>query len=364
MSNTRKTVMAGLTPGQKKNRRQVANWLYLVVSLLLVSLLVGGITRLTDSGLSITEWKPLVGIIPPIGEAQWLEEFAKYQQIAQYKHLKYGMTPGEYKFIFWWEWGHRLLTRIVLVIFTALPLMFFWITGKLERQVKWRLLGTLALGGLQGGVGWWMVSSGVGDSDLLYVSSYRLALHLILACLLIVSGLTLARRLESCQTPPASHGAHVFAGWLIFLILVQIYLGALVAGIRAGSDFNTWPLMNEAWIPAGLFDLQPWWHNFFENTMTVQFVHRSFAWFLIVITAVHAFWLQRRFPGTAHVFRAMLLLVLMLLQAMIGVATLLLAVPLNWGVFHQGFALVVLCYAVIHWVSCKGTLPVPSESKH
>lgn len=345
-----------LTLKQIKDRRLVRRWLYLVFLVLIAIVLVGGATRMTGSGLSITEWKPVHGIIPPIGEVEWQEEFDKYQQIAQYQQVNQGMSLEQFKYIFWWEWGHRFLARFVGIL-VAIPLVLFWVTGRLEASVKWRLVGILLLGGIQGAIGWWMVSSGIGDSKLTNVSQYRLAIHLTTACIIVIAVFALARSLAEYSEKPASRSIQRFAGWLVFLVLFQIYLGALVAGLHAGKVYNTWPLMDGRLIPDGLLNLQPVWLNLFENAMTVQFVHRCFAYILLIVAIIHALKVEKMLPGTTHSRRAMVLLFLIVLQAVFGVITLLTEVPIEWGLIHQGFALVVMCFAVAHWIGTKGALP-------
>jgi len=356
VTNSASPYAGELTDWQIASRRLVRNWLYLVLLLLVAIVLVGGATRMTGSGLSITEWKPVHGIIPPLGQAQWQEEFEKYQQIAQYRQVNSTMTVAEFKNIFWWEWVHRLLARTVGFV-VALPLVFFWVTGRLEKTVKWRLVGILMLGGLQGAIGWWMVASGLGNSPLTSVSQYRLAIHLVTACIIMIAVLALARGLAEYTGKPAPRSIQRIAGWLVVLVLFQIYLGALVAGLHAGRVYNSWPLMDGRFIPDGLLLLQPVWANLFENVMTVQFVHRCFAYFLLVVAAVHALKVDKIMPQTTHARRAMLLLLLVVAQGVIGIVTLLLAAPIFWGLVHQAFALVVLSFAVAHWVGTKGALP-------
>nr|HMQ58547.1 COX15/CtaA family protein [Rhizobiaceae bacterium] len=240
------------------NRLAVRMWLYVVVLALLALVLVGGATRLTDSGLSITEWKPIHGVVPPLNEAEWEEELAKYRLIPEYQQINKGMSLDEFKRIFWWEWAHRLLARGIGVIF-AIPLIWFWATGRLERALKPRLTAILALGGLQGAVGWWMVASGLTERT--DVSQYRLAVHLTLACVIIAAIVWVARGLaiHTAGTPP--HPVGRFAGWMALAVLLQIFLGALVAGLDAGMAYNTWPLMDGAVVPGGLFVQQPAWIN-------------------------------------------------------------------------------------------------------
>jgi len=344
---------------QAADRRLVRRWLYCVYALLIMLVLIGGATRLTGSGLSITEWQPIHGVIPPLDQAEWQEEFAKYQRIAQYKELNPDMTMTGFKYIFWWEWLHRLLARFIFAIAVFLPLIYFWATGRLERPVQWRLFGIFLLGGLQGAVGWWMVYSGLGRSDLTSVSPYRLAAHFIMACFIIIAVFALARRLAVYKEKPAALSVRRFAALLIFLLLIQIYFGALVAGLHAGRVYNSWPLMDGRFIPEGLLTLQPAWRNFFENMMTVQFVHRFFAYAVLIIAFIHALLVHREGPGSSSARRAFILFGLIMLQGLFGIVTLLLAVPIFWGLVHQVFALGVLSFAVAHWVAAKGALPLP-----
>ncbi|EKF20238.1 COX15/CtaA family protein [Nitratireductor pacificus] len=341
-----------------RNRRLVRFWLYGVLLVLFALVLVGGATRLTESGLSITEWKPIHGIVPPIGEAEWQEEFAKYRQIPEYQLINKGMSLAEFKTIFWWEWGHRLLARSVGFVF-ALPLAFFWLSGRLEGHLKPKLLGILALGGLQGAVGWWMVASGLVDR--VDVSQYRLATHLTIACLIFAATMLVARGLAPHTTGAAQNGTRRFAGWLVIAILFQIYLGGLVAGLRAGMTFNTWPLMDGALVPGGLFVQQPALINLFENPKTVQFVHRLGAYVLLVLAVWHAVCVLRAEPGSPHARRSILLALLVVLQAAVGIVTLLMVVPFGFALLHQGMALVVLGFACAHWRAARGAYPLPAR---
>ncbi|MFC5037964.1 COX15/CtaA family protein [Tianweitania sediminis] len=342
-----------------RDRKVVRTWLYVVLGFLFLIFVVGGGTRLTDSGLSITEWKPIHGVIPPIGEAEWEEEFAKYREIPQYQELNRGMSLGEFKTIFWWEWAHRLLARSVGLVL-AVPLVFFWATGRLERSLKPRLIGLLLLGGLQGAVGWWMVASGL--SELTSVSQYRLATHLTLACIIFVVTMSLARSLAPHSQAAAGRDVQRFAGWMVVAVLAQIYLGALVAGLDAGLTYNTWPLMDGSIIPGDLFTIQPGVLNFFENPKTVQFVHRLGAYGLLLLAVIHAFYVFHRAPHTTHYRRAVLLVALLLVQAAIGVTALVLVVPFSWAMLHHIGAIVVLGFTAAHWRGAKGALPMPNEN--
>ena len=343
---------------QSRNRALVRGWLYVVLLVMFALFLVGGATRLTDSGLSITEWKPIHGVIPPLSDAEWQEEFAKYQQIPEYQQIHADMTLGEFKTIFWWEWAHRILARGVGAVF-ALPLLFFWVTGRLERALMPKLVGLLLLGGLQGAVGWWMVASGLVERT--DVSQYRLATHLLLACLIFTATMVVARGLAPHSEAPADRATQRFAGLLLILVLLQIYLGGLVAGLDGGLSYNTWPLMDGSVVPGDLFVIDPAWRNLFENPKTVQFVHRCGAYLLFVLALWHMIATRSRLPGTTHARRALVLFVLVLIQAAIGISTLVMQVPLHLALTHQAFALIVLGFAAAHWRGTKGSYPLPTQ---
>ncbi|TCQ12601.1 cytochrome c oxidase assembly protein subunit 15 [Rhizobium sp. PP-F2F-G36] len=343
----------------RRNRRQIRIWLGVVVFALFALVLVGGATRLTESGLSITEWKPIHGVIPPLSDAEWEEEFTLYKQIPQYSQMNSDMTVEGFKTIFWWEWAHRALARSIGIIF-ALPLAVFWLTGRIERRLKLPLLGILALGGFQGFIGWWMVSSGlVNRTD---VSQYRLATHLIIACLIFSACLWILRGLSPHRSdaPPTRYSILVAAG-IALMALFQIYLGALVAGLDAGLSYNTWPLMDGALIPSDLFIQSPGWRNLFENPKTVQFVHRCGAYVLLALVMIHMIANLRLAPRSTHARRAVVLACLVVVQASIGIMTLILQVPIVWGVAHQAGALVVLGFAIAHWRGFVGEYPAETR---
>ncbi|EJF88857.1 COX15/CtaA family protein [Bartonella tamiae] len=342
------------------NRRAIRIWLYGILILCLAIVMVGGATRMTGSGLSITEWKPIHGVIPPIGHDQWQEEFSKYQQIAQYKFINQGMTLHQFQNIFWWEWAHRILARLVGLV-ALLGLVYFWITKKIEKLILPQLITVPLLIGVQGAIGWWMVASGLGASDLTSVSQYRLAIHLVTACFVVVFVTYVARGLVWYSEKPASKSIQSFAGWLVFFVLIQIYLGALVAGLHAGKVYNTWPLMDGQFIPYGLMLDDPIWRNFFENRLTVQFIHRFFAYFLLIAVLFHAVFVEKFASHTTHARRAMIFLLMIIAQAIFGIITLLTEVPISWGLIHQAFALVILCFAVGHWRATKGAYPLPTN---
>jgi len=339
-----------------RNNSLIRWWLYGICLLVLAMVVVGGATRLTDSGLSITEWKPIHGAIPPLNLAEWEEEFAKYREIPQYEALNLGMTLEEFKFIFWWEWGHRQLGRFIGVAYFV-PLMVFWLQGRIDPWLKPRLVLGLFLGGLQGALGWWMVASGLVDR--IDVSQYRLAAHLTLACIIFAYLFYLARRLV---TRPAATGIerdalNTSSKVLLILVLFQVFLGGLVAGLNAGFTFNTWPLMDGSLVPGGLFVMDPWWINFFENVMMVQFQHRIAA-YLLMAGVLLLLWKTLREPSTEAVNGPVWMLVaFVFLQAGLGIATLLLQVPLNLALLHQGMAVLVLGASVELLVILKGPAP-------
>ena len=340
---------------QTRNRRVLRIWLGCVLLALFCLVLVGGATRLTDSGLSITEWKPIHGVIPPLSAEEWQEEFTLYQRIPEFQQLNSHMTVEDFKSIFWWEWAHRLIARSIGLIF-ALPLVVFWATGRVERRLKLPLVGLLALGGFQGFIGWWMVSSGL--SQRVDVSQYRLATHLVIACLIFAGCMWIMRGLsphsdDPAPTPYARRSAMLIA----VLALFQIYLGALVAGLDAGLSYNTWPLMDGTWIPGDLFIQQPAILNLFENPKTVQFVHRLGAYMLFLAVLGHMVSNLRAAAGTTHARRSVVLFVLVVIQACLGIATLLYQVPLDLALSHQAGALIVLGFAVAHWRGFYGAFP-------
>jgi len=309
-------------------------WLYFTAFLIFCMVIVGGATRLTDSGLSITEWQPILGAIPPLTEADWLAALEKYRQIPEYQLINKGMSLEDFKFIYWWEWAHRFLGRIIGLVF-FLPFAVFALTGRLSRGTAWRCGVLFVLGGLQGALGWYMVSSGLVDR--VDVSQYRLSAHLTLATVIFAAILWVAIGLGGKRHAPR-HGMEWAALALVALILLQVAAGGFVAGLDAGFGYNTWPLMEGALVPQGLFAAEPWWRNMFENAMTVQFNHRLLA-YVITLAAV-AYALATRTQTAA------LLLAAVLLQVVFGIWTLLLQVPLWLGLVHQGGALIVLAAAL------------------
>jgi heme a synthase len=333
-------------PAPETRRRAVRTWLLAVAVLIFAMVLVGGATRLTESGLSIVEWKPLTGWIPPFTAADWQALFEKYQATSQYQQMNQGMTLEQFKLIFWWEWTHRLLGRLIGVAFLVPFLWFLW-RGYVEpgwRALLWSIFG---LGALQGAVGWWMVVSGLVDR--VNVSQYRLAFHLTLACAIFAMIVWTTQRLRPQTALPDVPGRlRISARALVALVLCQIYFGAIVAGLRAGLLFNTWPLIDGQIIPAGsdLFFYEPWWRNLFENALTAQFVHRMVAYALWIAAALHAVDAVRTRRGGAAL--ALTLAAAVTVQAAFGIATLLYQVPIGLALLHQGMAIVVLTLAVVH----------------
>ena len=330
--------------------RAIAIWLWSLAALVFLMVIVGGATRLTESGLSITEWKPLTGIIPPRSQAEWLAEFENYKKIPQYAELFPDIELSGFKFIFFVEWSHRLLGRLIGAAM-VLPLIFFWAKGLLPPGFKPRLLGILALGALQGFVGWWMVKSGL--SDRVEVAQERLTIHLLLASVTFAALVWLATSLKRrvVQIPERrSPGLRWFAGGMVLLVLLQIGLGGLVAGLRAGQAFNTWPLIDGYfWPPLDkLTLLSPLWRNFLDNILLVQFPHRMIAYALLALALAQALYASQVAAESQTVRRAIAVAGLVAVQASIGIATLVLVVPLWAGLLHQAFAMIVLGMAVAH----------------
>ena len=337
----RRHTSAAADAGVSRNPVPVRIWLFAVAGLVALMVLVGGATRLTDSGLSITEWKPVTGIVPPLSETAWAAEFEKYKAIPEYRFVNRGMSLDAFKTIYWWEWGHRFLGRLIGLAF-AIPFLVFLLTGHLRRRHVPAMAGLFVLGGLQGAVGWWMVASGLVDR--VDVSQYRLAVHLTLACAIFAAliwvGATFGRPTGKSRERPGAGAVLVSA-----LIFVQIFLGGLVAGLDAGMGYNTWPLMEGRVIPDGLAAMTPGWRNLFENALTVQFVHRMMAYVIVIAVLWHALrlWRDGR-PGRAA--RANRLVAATGIQVALGIATLLAQVPMSLALAHQAGALVLLAVAI------------------
>jgi heme a synthase len=350
-----KTALKAKTPIARKSQadrmRLVRRWLYVIAAMVALMVVLGGTTRLTGSGLSITEWKPVTGIVPPLSEVDWRAEFEKYKSIPQFQQINSGMSLNEFKLIYGWEWSHRALGRLLAVAFLV-PFFWFLSRGLVDRALGWKLGGLFALGGLQGAVGWWMVASGL--SERMDVSQYRLAAHLTLACFILAAIVAVATSLElrpkeKAPTARVRYGAIAILG----LVFTQIFLGALVAKTNAGLTFNTWPLMDGNFIPplSSLFAMNPWWKNLFENVLTVQFDHRMIAYALLAFAAWHAFDTERNARSVA--LGASILFALVTAQAMLGVLTLLWTAPLSLALLHQFGAIAVLVGAMRHLTALR-----------
>lgn len=319
-----------------RSRPYVAGWLFAIAALVFAMIVVGGLTRLTDSGLSITEWKPVTGALPPISQQAWDAEFAKYQAIPEYALQNRGMSLSEFKALYWWEWGHRLLGRAIGLVF-LLPLIGFWVLGRLRRDLAPRLVGIFILGGLQGAVGWWMVASGLVDR--VDVSQYRLAAHLGLAFALFA--LVWWSAFDALEEEPATLAfdrpaliALGFAG----LVFAQIILGAFVAGLDAGRVHTTWPLMDGGFAPRDYARLEPFWRNLFENPAAAQLHHRLVGYLVAIAAAALAYVERGRL--------AYAILALVLFQVALGITTLMHAAPLPLSAAHQATAVAVFAAAL------------------
>ena len=326
--------------------RQIAIWLFTLAGFVMLMVLVGGLTRLTDSGLSITEWAPIRGALPPLSHADWLAEFDKYKQIPEYQLVNAGMSLAEFKIIYWWEWAHRFLGRIVGLVF-FIPFVIFLMQKKISRAALPPIIGLFALGGLQGFMGWYMVASGL--TDRVDVSQYRLAMHLGLALIILASSLWLALNYWRGAPINGRFGKQgTVAAVIVGSVLFQSLMGALVAGIDAGKTYTDWPLMDGDFIPDGLFMLQPFWLNFFENHLTVQFDHRMIAYALTGLIGWHVYRVLQSGAGGAAALSAKWLGAALLLQVVLGIVALMLAVPIYLGAAHQLGAVALLAIAVTH----------------
>ena len=325
--------------------RPVAAWLFFCCGLIFLMVVVGGITRLTLSGLSITEWKPVIGIVPPLSAADWAAEFARYQQIPEYRAVHFAMGLDEFKSIYYWEYLHRLLGRLIGVAF-AVPFIWFLARQRLPRRLAPPLAGILLLGFLQGLLGWYMVESGLADR--VEVSQYRLVAHLALALAIYAAILWTALGIvRGSPLPDASPGWRRASEAVLALVALTILAGGFVAGTRAGLTYNTFPLMDGRLVPAGYAQLQPLWLNWFENIPAVQFDHRVLA--IATISAVFLLWaagLRADLPKPArNALHA--LLAAAALQVALGISTLLLVVPIPLAAAHQAGAVVLLTAAIV-----------------
>ncbi len=332
--------------GQQTYNKQIASWLLACAAVILGMILLGGVTRLTDSGLSMVEWKPLLGVIPPLTDESWLESFRNYQQFPEYQKINRGMSLEEFKSIYYFEYAHRVLGRLIGVLF-LLPFLFFYLTGRLPAKLAPKLLLLFLMGGFQGLLGWFMVKSGLVDKP--HVSQYRLTAHLGTAVLIYVYMLWLAWGLMGHSgNPPVAlrPGLRRFSYVITGLLFVMILSGGLVAGTHAGLAYNNWPLMGQSFFPPGLYATQPAWLAALEDIGTIQFNHRMLAYLLLVLIFVFA-WKALRAGAAGGLRIGILLMVgLLVLQVSLGISTLLYLVPVPLAAAHQGVAICLLTSAL------------------
>lgn len=338
----------------------VGAWLLAVAAAVVAMILVGGATRLTDSGLSITEWRPISGALPPLSDAEWASLFSQYRQTAEYRLQNAGMSLGEFKYIYWWEWGHRLLGRAIGVLF-AIPFLIFWLQGRLSGRFG-ATLALFAMGAAQGAIGWWMVASGLAGR--LDVAPERLAVHLGLAILILGLALHLALRALGWPRRPGALGApRALATAFLAVLFAQILLGALVAGTDAGRAYTDWPLIGGEWLPAAYAALDPFVRNLVENHAATQFNHRLLG-YLTALLALAIGWLAWRGGTGAARALGLWLGVLALGQAALGVMVILHGAPLGLSLLHQGGAVALWGVGVALWTALwyDNTYTQPIES--
>ncbi|MEM7644787.1 MAG: heme A synthase [Pseudomonadota bacterium] len=357
----RPAATAGVIDAARRGSRAAARvWLVMLFVLVVVMIAVGGLTRLTDSGLAITEWRPVTGAIPPLSAEDWQREFDLYREIPEYQLQNRGMTLAEFQWIYWWEWGHRQLGRVIGLVW-ALGFFGLLVTRKMPTGWTGRFLALGVLGGLQGAIGWWMVSSGL-EGTMLDVASYRLATHLGLAFVILSliawfvlsmsrreAELLQARRLQDGRLKTA-------ASWLIGLIFVQVLIGALVAGIDAGRNYVDWPLMAGGFTPPGMWELQPVWRNLFENDGTVQFFHRI-SGYVLLLAILAAWWIARKAANRATAGAFAAVLAMAGLQTILGIVTVMNSSPWSLAILHQFGAVILICLAVRARHRAKYPLP-------
>ena len=336
------------TVSARQTSHVVATWLLLLYLMVFAMVIVGGATRLTGSGLSMVQWHPLMGALPPLGESDWVETFQKYQASPQYKLVNHWMSLSDFKRIFLWEYAHRLLGRLIGVFFFV-PWLFFLLRRSLDRPLAWKTLVAFLLGGAQGLLGWFMVKSGLVDNP--EVSHYRLAAHLILA--LVVAHYLLwlfldVRTPPTRRSPSQARGISSAPTWsFIALLALQIVFGALMAGKHAGLVAATFPDMNGEWIPSTLFSIEPWWRDLVENPISIHFLHRLFGVIASLSAVGLAWWVHRRARTRVERSLAWLLAGLTLLQFVLGALVVIWSVPLHAAIAHQACAFVMLSVAVI-----------------
>ena len=343
------------------DQKAIAIWLLVCCATIFGMIILGGVTRLTGSGLSMVQWAPIMGILPPLNQAEWQETFLLYQQFPEYQLKNFHMTVDDFKSIFWFEYGHRLLGRSIGMIF-LLPFVFFLFRGKIEKTLTPKLIVMFMLGGLQGLMGWYMVKSGLINDP--HVSQYRLTAHLGLAVIIYaymlwvalgllypkINGYSNSTAAKNTHNGNTAHRLGTLSLIITGIIIITILSGGFVAGTRAGFAFNTFPLMDGQWIPNGLFEYSPWWRNFFENIVTVQFDHRVLATLLFLI--IPAFWFKTGKLADSIKIQPLaktgshLLLAALALQITLGISTLLLVVPVALAAAHQAGAILLLTAAL------------------
>jgi len=329
----------------ERQKKRVIVWLMTGAVLIFSMVIIGGITRLTHSGLSMVEWKPIMGVLPPMNEVDWQEAFNKYKAYPEFQKINYDFGLEEFKGIFWWEYIHRTLGRIIGIVF-IIPFLFFVVKKWLDPPLLGKCLILFALGGLQGFLGWYMVMSGLSNDP--HVSHYRLALHLVTATILfgyilwVLFGLIAPHQTRSRELKPFAR----LTKWLLAIILLQIIYGAFVAGLKAGMVYNTFPKMGDRWVAEGVTAMSPFWINFTEGLAGVQFAHRYIAY--IVVFLIGFIWLKARHLNLSRRRKTPvhIMLVLVTLQFILGVLTLLLAVPIEMAVLHQAGAMLLFGSAV------------------
>jgi heme a synthase len=338
------------------NQRAVAIWLLACCAMIFAMVVIGGITRLTWSGLSITEWQPVTGIVPPLTAADWQAEFGKYQQSSQYRLLNAGMSLGDFKTIFLWEYVHRLWGRLIGFAY-LLPFLYFLVRGQIPRRLAWPLAGIFALGGCQGALGWWMVESGLADR--IEVSQYRLTAHLALALVIYAATLWTALGLIAAPSGNAPARWRRAAEAVLGFVGLTIVAGGFVAGLNAGLIYNTFPGMGDGFVPPDYAQLSPFLRNWFENPAAAQFDHRLLA--MTTVALVILLWLAGLIAALRRPARMALhaLFAIALLQVSLGVSTLLLVVPLPLAAAHQAGAVLLLTAAIL----LRHTLRSPRESR-
>ena len=331
-----------VAPLPQARPRSISNWLLAVAALVLLMIVVGGITRLTESGLSITRWEPVSGAVPPMSEEAWQAEFQLYRQSPQYQKVNTGMSLSEFKNIYFWEYVHRLLGRLIGLAF-ALPLLWFAAKRAIPAGYGWKLVALLALGGTQGAIGWWMVASGLVDRP--EVSHIRLALHLLTAFAIFGSLIWVAMDLRRLASDEGARPARMptLAIWVLSLLALQFLFGAYVAGLEAGYAYSSWPLMGDEWFPSGAPMIEPFLRNFVDNPIMVQFIHR---WLAFVFAAA-AFLLARKAWANGRAMESALLILAVLVQILLGIFTLLTGVDIHVATAHQGMAALLLAAVLV-----------------